>query len=58
MFEDFYITKSQVNIFIDRLNLLFNKINNDLPLNGIDKRLIWMLEEYDFLLPLIKKEKK
>lgn len=46
------------NKFIYRFCLLRDKINLGLPLNDLDKRLIYIIEEYDFLIDDIDNEQK
>ena len=43
---------------IHRFCVLKDKINLGLPLNDLDKRLIEILDEYDFLIDYIENEQK
>lgn len=42
--------------FIHRFCVLRDKINLGLPLNDLDKKLIEILDEYDFLIDFIDSE--
>lgn len=46
------------NKMIHRFCILKDKINLGLPLNDLDKRLIDILDEYDFLIDDIEYEQK
>lgn len=46
------------NKIIHRFCILKDKINLGLPLNDLDKRLIDILDEYDFLIDYIEYEQK
>lgn len=46
------------NKMIHRFCILKDKINLGLPLNDLDKRLIYILEKYDFLIDDIDYEQK
>lgn len=46
------------NKMIHRFCVLKDKINLGLPLNDLDKRLIEILDEYDFLIYNIEDEQK
>ena len=46
------------NKMIYRFCILKDKINLGLPLNDLDKRLIDILDEYDFLIDYIEYEQK
>lgn len=44
--------------FIFRFGVLRDKINFGLPLNDLDKKLIEILDEYDYLIDFIDAEQK
>lgn len=46
------------NKMIHRFCILKDKINLGLPLNDLDKRLIYILDKYDFLIDDIDYEQK
>lgn len=46
------------NKMIHRFCILKDKLNLGLPLNDLDKRLIDILDEYDFLIDDIETEQK
>lgn len=46
------------NKFIHRFRVLLDKINFGLPLNDLDKQLINIIDEYDYLIDDIDNEQK
>lgn len=52
------IKEEYIMLFIHRFNVLRDKINFGIKLNDLDKKLLDILDEYDFYIEDIKEENR